>query len=89
MAASIVDHAYPKEQSFWTSDAKALINIVFRALTNYMVEELNEEERGGSRSFARDYVNFSNAEYLCNGVGRKIIDDFIAEHLDDDQLFAK
>ncbi|MCB2170966.1 MAG: type IV secretory system conjugative DNA transfer family protein [Deltaproteobacteria bacterium] len=88
MASSIVDHAYPKEQSFWTSDAKALINIVFRALANYMVEELNEEGEV-IEVLAKDYVNFSNAEYLCNGVGHKPVNDFVAEHLDDDQLFAK
>lgn len=38
---------------------------------------------------AKDYINFSNAEYLINGIGQKAVDAFIGKHLDDDRLFAK
>lgn len=74
IASTILAHEYPKEKSFWTSDASALINLVFRALAEQGDESL---------------MTFSNAEYLINNIGEKSVDGFMAYHLTDPRLFSK
>ena len=74
IASTVLSHEYPKEKSFWTSDATALINLVFRALAEQEDESL---------------LTFSNAEYLINNLGEEAVDNFMAEHLSEPRLFAK